>query len=302
MDAKITKQRLGNLLAYDWLKILAAVAAAVVALALIFTMVGTRPTNEQTFSVYSYSDLSTGRDFQTLSSALEEDEVFSYDILSVVAESFDTNPYAGATFNARRAAGEGDVLLVADTPVYGEEDGKLDPESTPLLRMTGGVAYRGNETAGYYDTEYFLSQCKNYLAGFFGAGLANASPDAEAVRESFLARNERDKRFRSQAKKEEGVALETARLVKLREDYLFVENAFEEGRLSHKKYETEDGEFAFGISLARLTSVTSLVYFAEDGSASAAPVTMMIFRNSTENDLKYEAVSLLRYLVEKYGA
>ena len=30
MDARVTKQRLGNMLSYDWLKILCAIAAAVV--------------------------------------------------------------------------------------------------------------------------------------------------------------------------------------------------------------------------------------------------------------------------------
>ncbi len=38
MDARITKQRLSNMLSYDWLKILAAIAAAALALALFYAV------------------------------------------------------------------------------------------------------------------------------------------------------------------------------------------------------------------------------------------------------------------------
>lgn len=40
MDAKITKQRLGLLLSYDWIKIIGICAAAVLVWALLFTTMG----------------------------------------------------------------------------------------------------------------------------------------------------------------------------------------------------------------------------------------------------------------------
>ena len=53
MDARITKQRLGNLLSYDWLKMLIAIVIAVFLIILLFTMTATRVTNAQTFAVYA---------------------------------------------------------------------------------------------------------------------------------------------------------------------------------------------------------------------------------------------------------
>lgn len=54
MDAKITKQRLGLLLSYDWIKILGICAAAVLVWALLFTTMATRATNGQSFEMYLY--------------------------------------------------------------------------------------------------------------------------------------------------------------------------------------------------------------------------------------------------------
>lgn len=303
MDAKITKQRLGNLLSYDWIKILAAVAAAVVALSLFFTMVGTRPTLAQTFTVYCYGGLSSGKDFATLDREIEPK--LSYDILSVGAEDFGNDQYSGTLYTTRRAAGEGTAMFVADTPEY-DEEGKLKENSTPLLAYSYGVAYRGEEKrSGFYDTAYFFEDCKNYLCGFFGQDFTAASAlDESAAKESFLNRNGKDKRFLKAAKKEAGIAREQERLLQLREDYLFVVEAFEEGKLSHVSYRTEEGEYNFAISLKALGGIGSLVTYVKDGEPSLAPVSLMIFCNERGkgNDLRFETVSFLRYLVEEYGA
>ena len=47
MDAKITKQRLGLLLSYDWIKIIGICAAAVLVWALLFTTMATRATTSK---------------------------------------------------------------------------------------------------------------------------------------------------------------------------------------------------------------------------------------------------------------
>ncbi len=51
MDARISKSRLSNFLSYDWLKILIAVAVAVTAVCVFFSMIKTRARDEQVFSV-----------------------------------------------------------------------------------------------------------------------------------------------------------------------------------------------------------------------------------------------------------
>ena len=305
MDAKITKQRLGNLLSYDWLKILAAVVAAVAVLTLLFTMIGTRPTEAQTFSVYCYNGLNAGKDYSSLESSLENRKVFSYEILSIGAEDFTDSKYANSLYTTRRSAGEGTVMFVADTP-KNKEDGSLDESSTPLTRMSTGFAYNGsNERSGFYDTVYYMNDCKSYLEAFFGKDFTAESPlDKAKAKEHFLARNGKDKRFRSAEKKQAGIAQEEERLIQLKGDYLAVRKAFEEGKFSHISYTTSQGTYNFGISVSALPSIQNLVFTrSEDGAATGENAALMIFYNDRGkgNDLRFETVSFLRYLTEKYG-
>lgn len=302
MDARITKQRLGNLLSYDWLKILVSVAAAVAALALFFTMVGTRPTSAQTFTVFCHAELSAGEDFNTLGDSLKNKGTFSYDILSVGTESFSKNSSSSTVYSTRRAVGRGNVYFVPDeTPKYIEIGGEtvVDESSNELIYLSGGAVYNGeNGKGGFYDTAYFLEDCENYLKDFYDGDLDNEL-NTEKVRECFLSRNGKDKRFRSKAKKEKGVSQEQARIEQLREDYLFVKAALEEGTLSHIDYPNAKGEaYSFGISLSELKGLGKLVNYGTEGSA---PVALMILRNNyKDNNLRFEAVSFLKYLVEKY--
>lgn len=300
MDARITKQRLGNLLSYDWLKILVSVVAAVVALVVFFTMVGTRPTSAQTFTVFCHEELNAGADFNTLENSLKNKEVFSYDILSVGTEKFSKNSSSNAAYSARRAVGTGNVYFVPDKePKYNEIDGKkvLDESSNELISLSSGVVYNGENKGGFYDTAYFLEECENYLAQFFDE---NGETDTAVVRECFLSRNGKDKRFRSKAKKEEGVKSERARIEKLRKDYLFVKAAFEAETLTYITYENAEGvAYNFGISLTKLTGLGNLVNYGTEGSA---PVALMILRNNyKDNNLRFETVSFIKYLVKEYG-
>ncbi|MDE7296479.1 MAG: hypothetical protein K2N84_04360 [Clostridia bacterium] len=312
MDAKITKQRLGNLLAYDWLKIVVCIIAAVALLSIFFTMVGTRPTNAQTFEVYSYTDVKTGSDFVRLDDALAEKKVFSYDILETSWNSFSDNAYAGSAYSARRAAGEGTAMFITDVTET-DEDGKVTSESMLKIMTTresdgacyglyAGEAYTG----GFWDTQYYVEVwCKQYLAKFYNTENFEKLADFDArVEEHFLARNGRDKRFRSAAKKQEGIALEKARIEGLKEDYLAVVAALEEGKLSYRKVTYSDGERCAAFDISGLHGgIDNLVYRAVDGTRSVDGVVLALFYNErgSGNDLAMETLSFLRFLVEKYG-
>ena len=54
MDAKITKQRLGGMLSYDWFKIVAVAAAVILGWSLVLTMTATRITPAQQFTVFNH--------------------------------------------------------------------------------------------------------------------------------------------------------------------------------------------------------------------------------------------------------
>lgn len=299
MDARITKDRLSNLLAYDWLKIVVAIVAAVCALSVFFTTVRTRPTNAQTFTVFAQTDLSAGEDSVSLATRLKEKNVFSYDILSVGAESFAaSSSYGSAIFTARRSAGEGNVMFVSDNPEYGE-DGKVTKESE-LMKLVAG------ENMGLaLDAEKFFAQCRQYLVRFFGEDLSRPIDEQEAE-SCFRARNGKDKRYKTETAILEGIEQEKERLVKLLEDYLFVTECFDRGLYTFTKApDKEDGEYACAVYVGNLKGLKRLYYYSteRDGTAvkTTETVNLILLNNRDEtNDLRYESVSFLRYLAETY--
>lgn len=305
MDARITKQRLANMLSYDWLKILGAIALAAAILCVFFVMIATRATDGQTFYVYAYDGLSTGRDFSRLETDLLDKRVFGYDVLKTGSESFKKSGiYGDSVFTARRSAGEGRVMFVNDVRTT-DEEGKV---SSTLL---GFIDYEGTaqESFGLFlDPEVFLSDCEKYLVQFFGEKLDSEEPDAAATRKVFLERNGKDKRYRTEAKKEAGIRDEVKRLKKLRDDYLSVKAEMGE-TLSFVTYETEIKTHAVGFSMDKL-NLTGLVYHTveteEEGvkteSQSNQNIALCIFNNGErEGDLKYETVNFLAYLLRTYG-
>ena len=304
MDARITKQRLSNLLAYDWLKIVIAIAVSVAALSIFFTMVRTRPTRAQTYTVYSYTGLYRGRDFSTLDDSLRSG-VFSYDILTTVSESFEGNAYGGVVLAARRAAGEGTVLFVSDFDADGEEGEKVS-DLHALVTEYLFEADNGRETLGLIvDAREYIAEGAEYLTRFFGENWREGTLDEAAARECFASRNRKDKRFRYNTEKyEAGVKSEYARLEQLREDYIFVLNAFENNTFGYTEHTTEAGNtYAVGIRLGALKNISNLFYYTDgSGAQTALELNLTVLDNGDAlGDLKYETYTFLRYLAEKYA-
>lgn len=322
MDARITKPRLSNLLSYDWLKILVAVAVAIAALCVFFTTVRTRPANEQTFTVYAYSDLSPGTDSTSLQEDLLRKKVFSYEILDTQVENLTNSTgsifsglYSGATYTTRLVNDARTVMFV-----YGVDD--TESESYDAVASLVGVngAEAGSARHGFLDFEEYLNDCERYLIRFFGENWRTGTLDTAKADECFAARNGKDKRYRTEAKKAAGALEERDRLEKLREDYTVVSDRFADGTLTFAtvtvdeeraaEYEIAAGTFNCGVSLGKLNKISRLYYHSteteSETTTSAAGLSMILFNSSAlgdrSNDLRYETVSFLRYLVGEYGA
>lgn len=303
MDARITKQRLANMLAYDWLKIVGAILLAAVVFCVFFMMIGTRPTDGQCFYVYAYDGLDAGADFNSLETTFNEKGVFSYEILKTGSETFSTGGmYGDSVFTARRSTGEGRVMFVSDVREKDEETGK---ETSSLLGFLDKEGTEKESFGMFLDPEKFLEECETYLVRFFGTDLSGELNEKEA-RAVFTERNGKDKRFRSAAKKEEGVSLEIKRLNKLKEDYLSVKAAMGD-KLDYVTYETETKTHTVGFSMKSL-NLTSLVYYTvkaegeETESKRNDDIVLCLFNNGErEGDLKYETVNFLAHLLRTYG-
>ena len=326
MDARITKQRLGNLISYDWLKMLVTIVVFVLVLVLLFTMTATRPKNTQEYSIYAYTDLTATSSFTNLGDTLEERDALSYDILAINSESFAGNNYASATYSARRAAGQGTVMFITDNPVYEtddngdyvlDEDGnRVLASNSELYNFAMGMAYSADtrSSPAVYDTQYYMQLCEEYLVQFFGDDWADsdALDGATTPEQSFSRLNDGDKRYKTEEQRAQGIADERERLLKLRGDYLAVSAAFEDGTFSHTVYEgtrsdgnggTETYSSALGIDVGGLNGLKNLLYYTDsEGVRTTENVNLSILYNNylDGSDLCFETVSFLRYLLDTY--
>ena len=309
MDAKITKQRLAVFLSYDWLKILGVVAAAILLLYVLFVMITTRPTIAQVYTVYTYYGLNIGRDSPSLERNLNGK--FSYEILEVEMENFEEGSLGEQALSARRGVLEGDVVLAAG---FTEAQDGITPFERVCANYTSFIAGPQVTLKGFYDIPAFMEETRNYLTRFFDLPqtetdetFTGGEPIAERVEEAFYGRNGSDKRFKTQAQKEAGVAEERARVLKIREDFTAVEKAFANGDLYtvDYAYTPEGGEefrFPVGIGLGRLTGLSDLFYYYNGGSVSTEKLTLLFFDNGYRvEDAKYENWAFLRYLLDRYA-
>lgn len=321
MDARITKPRLSNLLSYDWLKILVAIAIAVAALCVFFTTVRPRPADTQIFTVYAYADINSGEDAATLEDDLLEKDIFSYEILSAQVEKLTETSssgmfggmYAGATYTTRLINEARTVMFV-----YGLDDPASDGYDAveTLIGVNRGT---GETHHGFLDFGEYFSDCERYLTGFFGEDWRNGTLDTAAADACFTARNAKDKRFRSDEKKAAGIVSERERLEKLRSDLAAVLDGLESGLISYSTITVDDeraeqdgieaGTYNCGVSLGKLSRLNRLFYYTaetESGSVNTVSgLSLILFRSQLlgdkTNDLRYETVSFLSYLLSAYG-
>ncbi len=298
MDARITKHRLGNLLSYDWLKILATVAAAIFGLSAFFTMVRARPSNGQVFDFQTYGGLTEGEYNYRLTDALES--MFSYDILQTSNENFKSDSNGMQVFTARRAVKTGTVIVAAD---YSASEETPSPFAS-LCEM--GLVDEGTDRerqALFFDVNAYLSDTQKYLSRFFSDWEHGEAPDKDKVQAYFSEVSKKDKRFRSAEDKEKGVELEEKRILKIRDDYLKVRTAFENNVLTIRNFKTEQGEYPVGIDLHGIGQIGELfTYQDSEGGGKTDALSLLIYDNGEDSVRnKYEVVTLLAYLLEHYN-
>ncbi len=322
MDARITKSRISNFLSYDWLKMILVAVVAIFGLCVIFQTIETRAKDEQTFTVYGFTDLSAGSDLHKIEDDLRGKGVFSYEILDTHAEQITEasggifgGAYGGAVYTTRLINSARTVMFVS----------KLDDHKSSGYAAVRDLIGANREDAGsarngFIDFEEYLADCEQYLKGFFGENWREGALDEQKAEDCFLARNTKDKRYRKKAKIQEGIAQEKERLLKLREDYIAVLKALEDQTLSLATLTvTEEdvgesgiatGDYVCGVSVGKLGNLRNLFYYTEeteggDKVSTVKNMSVILFNTEAignkENDLRYETVSFLKYLVEKYG-
>lgn len=327
MDAKITKKRLGIMLSYDWIKIIAICAAVVVVWALIFTMTATRATIGQQFGVYGYPGVTieTGR-LGSLDK-LHENKALSYDVLDYSINTYGSRSDAGTVLSAHIPAGSADVMFTNAIDTV-DDKGDDDPSNDTVTQVNGyqtfiqtyraHCAWLGDPDAsvlGYtYGSNYFLD-CENYLNRFFfnEAGdpdWANGTLNTEAAESHFRSRMDRDKRYKNEKQIQAGLEDEYERLNALRDAYVKVQGWLQDGTLSLREAQIQVSEatddapaeyetWVYAFDLSNVPNITYLLRNSErDGSAEGLCMSIINTGSSGEEDRRYEPYTFLAYIVD----
>lgn len=357
MDVKVTKKRFFNLVAYDWIKIVALSVAIVFVWILLFTTCATRATDGQQFYFVLYGDVSAkgNEDFEMLKK-MKKDGDLSYDVLEYSVNSITKagNYSAQYMLSLRNTTHEADVFLIyagATNKIVGLPEEKTD-ESEKADETAGGTTegtekkptekssdIQGVLDGGSVQSIYkLLENTEKYLEKF---GYSKTNPTVDDAKIERYFRSERitsarnyKKLYKTESQIKAGVKNEQARIRKLLEAYLRVNEVIESVKGTEndflryyipanerKKENPDDMErVPYGIDLALLNAdlaklsadeVKALgkekiedrwVYADENGDPQTAGITLCVSDyTSSQRDLQYEAVTLIDYFIRTFS-
>ncbi|MBQ8295293.1 MAG: hypothetical protein IJX87_02530 [Clostridia bacterium] len=327
MDAKITKKRLGRMLSYDWIKIVATVAAAIVVWSLVFTMTATRITPAQQFTVFNYVGNTAGSKFHDSYVNAFNNGLFSYEVLEVNCNDLaTTGEYSQTVMEARLTTDEGDVIFVADADDESteyEENGEKKYHSYlySLVKRWGYYLYNLDPAA----ENGFFKRMETYLSGFYTEGYQKPeSLDEARVEAAFRTRVKKDKRFKTEAQLAKGVQEDIARIKKYRDALENFYKYLDAGYVTLTNVEVPntneeiEGDILFsgvyGINLCpnadTMGGLKEVVYYQstytdEDGKqqvkTSVENMNVAFFNlEGVEDGFQYESLLYVNHLIESY--
>ncbi len=320
MDAHISKKRIGHMLSYDWIKIIAIAAAAIIVWSLLFTMLATRATIGQTFYFYYFNDmeLKNNEKLNTLD-YLKEKNALSYDVLEFTQGSFSDDSQTSQAMAAWFSAKQGDILWVSDVKPEPEKEGeetfsRLQQFATSYYSILAPLGEDYVDDDGKIVKEDYLKTCEKYLAQFYTDGdFREGNLEAGAVENSFRTRMKKDKRYKTEAQIAEGIKDETARIENLRDSYLNVQKALEVGVLSIKETKiwqdknndnnVDDDEWKTvrcAFDLSNLTNITEYITNGDKDKSNEGICLSVFDWAASQYDLQFEPITYLNFILTTY--
>lgn len=318
MDNRLTRRRLSDFLAYEWILMIVVAAAAIIVLELAYTVGATRLSTGQQFKYYLDQDIYTFEaSDKNIYDLLEADtgkngKTFSYDVLSVETENL-TSSYN--VLSVRLSVQEGDAIFTSSVENEGETvRAKSIMDEFPV-----------------YDLEDLLARAEKYLKPFTVNGDAYNRDDYDEnrIRAYFDVRMKGDKRFRTEAEKEEGRQNEIGRIMKLADEvkdfrtllsvgegkglfyrYTKYEQSYNENpddenyKAAYEREKAERENRIYGINMGALTGGNKTVseYLKISGTGSAQNVVLALFDfGEYQPDLQFESISFVNTLVREFS-
>lgn len=320
MDAHISKKRIGHMLSYDWIKIIAIAAAAIILWSLLFTMLATRATIGQTFYFYYFNGmtLKNSERVNTLD-YLKEKNALSYDVLEFSVGSFGDDANASQAMAAWFSAKQGDILWSSDLKDPPTKEGeetfsKLQSFATAYYSILAPLGENLLDDKGTLVKEDYLLACEKYVARFYaGEDIDKGELDTDAVENHFRTRMKKDKRYKTESQITEGIKDETARIRNLRDSYLNVRKALEVGVLSirdtkiwqdkNNDNKVDDDEWKIVHCAFDLSNLTNITEYIDNGKKdkSSEGLSLSVFDwASDQYDLQFEPITYLNFLLTTY--
>lgn len=325
------------MLSYDWIKILAIAAVAIVLWSLIFTTSATRATIGQTFYLYSFYDVSMKNENDL--EYLQEHNALSYDILDLSTYGFTDNSYLSQIMTSYFSACQGDVLFITDIKPAAEEDEETsedtNEEEKPSQTLKDALnAYSNLQSfaSAYYSIlaplgsdltdengkvikENYFTACESYLDKFYSGDFRSGTLDEGAVKDNFNTRMKKDKRFKTETQKAAGLENEKIRIENLRTSYLNVQSALEKNIISIKATELvvadgkqekdtitdDDWKTVYcSIDLSNISNITEYVTNTQQENSNEGLSLAIFDWSSKQYDLQFEPITYLDYLITTY--
>lgn len=304
MDNRLTKKRLSDFLAYEWILVIIVAVAAIIVWELVYTVSAVRLTTGQSFKYYYDENVAAVKD-DDFYNMLKKSNAFGYDVKELSSESL-TSEYN--VLSTRLSVYEGDAIF---TDCIDGEDG-----SNRAKDLTDAYGY---------NYERLLSDAKAYVAAFTDA---DGTLNETKIEENFNKRA--NKRVYKNALKADEISLadEIKRIEKLVDEIADfekllnsdVENLFfrytkfeqsannsTDGTIKDDYVAAAEREKAegrenaiYGLNLGALKGGKKDIteYVKRAGESTADGVTLLIFDFKDEQpDLQYEAIGFINAIV-----
>ncbi len=213
MDNKITKKRLSDFIAYEWVAIIVAFAIIVAGWEVFYALFSVRLTPGQKFKYFIDYNVS-------ISNSVEFHEVstsnFSYDVLDTGSEWLSQAGFSDSfsVLEDRLRSYDGDVIITDSLPVDKPLE-KLNVRSKALIDIYNVYSLNKllSDARTYVRDNFFLDAYKNQSIETID--FTQDKIDDDKVAEVFLNRQKGDNRFRTAEQKNSGVQFEKQRIVQL---------------------------------------------------------------------------------------
>ena len=328
MDNKITKERLSNLMSYDWIAMIVFLVVGIIVFELAFAVCGVRLTTGQNFKYYYDLKIDNSLEPALIDVLFTENNTFSYDVMLINGEIVEEE---ANTLPSRLKAQDGDVIIT-DT-VYDEESKEVRANS-----LIDFVA----ENTGIYSFNDLLTDGRKYLSEFLKDEFLSLDENerllkttdkenlsTEKIDSAFLIRMKKDNRFRTDEQKEIGKEYERERIFKLVSELNDFEYLLEYGKThdtfhrytrftqtSETAYKEEDRErykllvdaekeagrenAPYGLKVSGLANGKHAPQelFKVVGGTDASNVVVMVFNfTQYQKELQFESVAFINSIV-----